>query len=80
MQSHLVNDIEATRSLLTDADTLRDTSLGALSSLSEACAKVWHNTLEFDQSSKGFFLFEDRAESWVEGKSIFITRCLRFQD
>lgn len=68
MQSHLADDIDVARGLLTDTDALRDTSLGALSSLSEACAKVWHNSIEFDQSGKGFFLFEDRAESWVEGK------------
>lgn len=68
LQSHLTNDIEVTRGLLCGLDASHDTSLGALTSLSEACAAVWHNAIEFDSTSKGFFLFEAEAEAWVESK------------
>jgi hypothetical protein len=68
VQSHLTNDIEATRGLLHGLGASHETSLGALTSLSEACASVWHNAMEFDNTSKGFFLFEDQAESWVDSK------------
>lgn len=68
VQSHLTNDIEATRGLLHGLGASHDTSLGALTSLSEACAAVWHNAIEFDNTSRGYFLFEDRAEAWVESE------------
>lgn len=74
MQSHLTNDIEATRGLLHGVGASHETSLGALTSLSEACAAVWHNSLEFDDTSKGFFLFEDQAESWVDSETLISTR------
>ena len=67
LQSHLATDIAATRDRLDTLDVGEHSSLGALSSLSEACAAVWHD-LEFDMTGKGYFLFEDRATSWVEGK------------
>jgi len=66
VQSHLTDDIETTRGLLRNLGASHDTSLGALTSLSEACAAVWHNAMEFGSQSKGYFLFEDRAAFWVE--------------
>ena len=71
MQSHLNGDIEIARGLLSGTDvTPHGHTLGALSSLSDACATVWHNAPDFDDSRKSFFLFEERAESWAEGKRI----------
>lgn len=66
VQSHLTDDIETTRGLLRNLGASHDTSLGALTSLSESCAAVWHNAMEFDNTGKGYFLFEDQAASWVE--------------
>ena len=75
MQSHLTNDIETTRGLLHGLGASHETSLGALTSLSEACAAVWHNAMEFDSTtSRGYFLFEDRAVLWVESKNRANTR------
>lgn len=68
-QSHLTSDIETTRGLLSGLGTSHETSLGALTSLSEACASVWHNSIEFDNTDKGFFLFKDQAELWIDSKS-----------
>jgi hypothetical protein len=67
VQSHLATDIESTRGLLSGPGELHDNSLGALSSLSQACAAVWHSTSDFDRG-KGYFLFEDRTSSWVDSK------------
>jgi hypothetical protein len=69
VQPHLTSDIEATRGLLHGLGGSHEMSLGALTSLSEACASVWHNAMEFDSTSKGFFLFKDQAESWVDSKT-----------
>lgn len=70
VQSHLTNDIETTRGLLHCLGASHNnTSLGALTSLSEACAAVWHNAMEFDSTSRGYFLFEDRAALWVESEN-----------
>jgi len=68
VQSHLATDIESTRGLLRGPGELHDNSLGALSSLSQACAAVWHSTSDFDRPGKGYFLFEDRAAAWVDSK------------
>lgn len=73
VQSHLASDIETTRGLLSGLGTSHETSLGALTSLSEACASVWHNAVEFDDTGKGFFLFKDKAESWADSKSLVTT-------
>ena len=68
VQSHLTNDIEATRGLLHGLGASH-TSLGALTSLSEACAAVWHNAMEFDSTtSRRYFLFEDQAASWADSE------------
>jgi hypothetical protein len=68
VQSHLTSDIEATRGLLHGLGA-SDTSLGALTSLSEACAAVWHNAMEFDSTtSRRYFLFEDQAASWADSE------------
>jgi len=68
VQSHLATDIEATRGLLSGPGELHDDSLGALSSLSQACAAVWHSTSDFDRPGKGYFLFQDRTASWVDSE------------
>ncbi|KIX98383.1 uncharacterized protein Z520_05684 [Fonsecaea multimorphosa CBS 102226] len=39
--------------------------MGALSSLAEASAAVWHDGLEFDKTCNNFYLLEDRAVLWV---------------
>jgi hypothetical protein len=75
VQSHLTNDIETTRGLLHGLGASHETSLGALTSLSEACAAVWHNAIEFDSTtSRGYFLFEDQAAVWAESESLAHTR------
>ena len=68
VQSHLATEIDATRGLLSGPGELQDNSLGALSSLSQACAAVWHSTSDFDRPGKGYFLFRDRAASWVDSE------------
>ena len=68
VQSHLASEIESTRGLLSGPGELRDNSLGALSSLSQACAAVWHSTSDFDRPGKGYFLFKDRTASWVNSE------------
>ena len=68
LQSHLATDIELTSERLRGLATSQHNSLGALSSLSEACAAVWHDASEFDKTGKKFFLFEDCAESWLNGE------------
>ncbi|OQV07516.1 Fungal specific transcription factor domain-containing protein isoform 1 [Cladophialophora immunda] len=40
--------------------------MGALSSLAETSAAVWHDALKLDKISNSFYLFEDRATSWVD--------------
>ncbi|KIX03811.1 uncharacterized protein Z518_07364 [Rhinocladiella mackenziei CBS 650.93] len=65
LQSNLATDIEVTRERLRGLDTSPHDSLGALSSLAEACAAVWHDAWELDKTCHKFFLFEDRAISWV---------------
>jgi len=70
LQSHLASDIESARKRLDGRD---ESSLGALASLSEACAAVWHSNGQFEQSRKQYFLFEDRSAGWVE------SRCLRLR-
>lgn len=70
LQSQLATDIEVTRERLRGLDTSHHNShnsLGALSSLSEAYAAFWHDDSEFSKVGKEFFLFEDRAVSWVNG-------------
>jgi hypothetical protein len=68
VQSHLATEIDTTRGLLGGPGELHDNSLGALSSLSQACSAVWHSTSDFDRPGKGYFLFQDRAVSWVESE------------
>jgi hypothetical protein len=72
VQSNLATEIESTRGLLSGPGELHDSSLGALSSLSQACAAVWQSTSGFDRPGKGYFLFEDRAASWVDSKRYFL--------
>ena len=67
LQSHLATDIEVARERLNGLDIAEHNPLGALSSLSEACAAVWQDAAMFDKTAKTFFLFEDRAEQWVNG-------------
>jgi len=70
VQSHFTSEIEVTRGLLHGFGNSHETSLGALTSLSEACAAVWHNAMEFDSTArKGYFLFEDRAASWADSEN-----------
>lgn len=77
VQSHLATDIEATRGLLSGPGELHDNSLGALSSLSQACAAVWHSTSDFDGPGKGYFLFHDQAVSWVDSGSYQLV-CIQY--
>lgn len=78
VQSHLTADIEATRERLGfDGLGTSQQSLGALSSLAEACAAVWHETADFDGSSKTFFLFKENAAAWVD--STFNRQLLQFR-
>jgi len=75
VQSHLATEIDATRGLLGGSGELHENSLGALSSLSQACAAVWHSTSNFDRPGKGYFLFQDRAVSWVESECSQFESC-----
>nr|OQO15540.1 hypothetical protein B0A51_15262 [Rachicladosporium sp. CCFEE 5018] len=78
VQSQLAADIEATQSLLhgLSSDTGDSRPFGALSSLSDACAAVWHDATDFDRTSQGYFLFKERTLGWVEA---FITTLKRGQ-
>lgn len=73
-QSHLTTDIEATRGLLHGLGASQYGSLSALSSLSKACAAVWHNEPGSDKSGQSFFLFEDRADSWADSESAVFSK------
>ncbi|KIW99154.1 uncharacterized protein Z519_00817 [Cladophialophora bantiana CBS 173.52] len=66
LQSNLAMDIEVTRNRLQGLDASPQTSLRALSSLSEACAAIWHDDWELDKACNKFHLFEDRAISWAD--------------
>lgn len=68
LQSHLANDIESARERLDGHDEAQQSSLGALASLSDACAAVWHSNGQFEQARKQYFLFEDRSAAWVQSK------------
>ena len=70
LQSHLAIEIAVTRERLGGLGNSQHNPLGALSSLSEACAAVWHDGSEFEETSDDFFLFEDHAVSWVNCKRI----------
>jgi hypothetical protein len=70
LQSHLAIDIAVTRERLDGLGNSQHDPLGALSSLSEACAAVWHDGSEFEEAGNEFFLFEDHATSWVNCKRI----------
>jgi hypothetical protein len=79
IQPHLATDIEVTRFWIEGQGSDQQGSLGALSSLSEACAAVWHDASEMDSGQKTFFLFEDRAEEFVGGMSFPLPRlCLGY--
>jgi hypothetical protein len=69
LQSHLAIDIAVTRERLGELGDSEHNPLGALSSLSEACAAVWHDGSEVETGNE-FFLFEDHAVSWVNCKRI----------
>ncbi|OQO11643.1 hypothetical protein B0A48_03370 [Cryoendolithus antarcticus] len=71
IQSQLAAEIETTQNLLDPADSH---PFGALSSLSEACAAVWHDATDFDRASQGYFLFEERTSAWVDS---FVTTLRR---
>ena len=77
LESHLAIDIAVTRERMSGLCNSQHNPLGALSSLSEACAAVWHDASEFEESGNEFFLFEDHAVSWVNCKCI---RCSLLRD
>lgn len=64
----MATDIEVTRERLHESDTSHRSSLGALSSLSEAYAAVWQDDSVFEKPDHQFFLFEDRSSEWVDGE------------
>ncbi|KAF2470016.1 uncharacterized protein BDR25DRAFT_343257 [Lindgomyces ingoldianus] len=66
LQSHLATDIAMTHERLNGVDYSKHIPLGALSSLSEACAAVWHDASEFEETGNGFFLFEEHTVAWVD--------------
>ncbi|EMC92685.1 hypothetical protein BAUCODRAFT_151097 [Baudoinia panamericana UAMH 10762] len=68
LQSHLTLDIDGTTDRLHHlaGDSSDQNSLTALTSLSDACAAVWHDAAGPDVSVKKFFPFEDRAVAWTE--------------
>lgn len=77
LQSQLATDIEVTRQQLRELDNSQHSSLGALSSLSEAYAAVWHDASDFSKTGKNFFLFEDHAVSWVNGELYYMFTATR---
>ena len=70
LESHLAIDIAVTRERLGGLGNSQHNPLGALSSLSEACAAVWQDEAEFVETGNEFFLFEDHAVSWVKCKPL----------
>ena len=77
LQSQLATDIEVTREQLRELDNSQHNSLGALSSLSEAYAAVWHDASDFSKTGKKKFLFEDHAVFWVNGEIYHIFTATR---
>jgi hypothetical protein len=70
LQSQLTADIEETREQLSHCEHVeRNSSLGALSSLAEACAaaSLWQGASRLDTPNRDFFLFEEQAEEWAQG-------------
>ncbi|KAH0841629.1 hypothetical protein FOPE_06700 [Fonsecaea pedrosoi] len=65
LQSSLATDIDATQERLHGLGASRQNSLGALSSLAQTSAAVWQDSLELGKAARTFFLFKDRAVSWV---------------
>lgn len=75
VQCHLAADIEATRERLRGLDTPEQHgSLDALSYLSKTCVSmgVQHEVSKRDTTAKDFFLFEEYAIEWAEGRSLLI--------
>lgn len=72
LQSRLAVDIDVTRERLNGLDAQHN-SLSALSSLSAAYSAVWHDA-EFSTTGSNYFLFEDRATIWVDGKQYRIPK------
>ena len=70
LQSHLTADIEVTQERLQWSSLTGHDSLGALSSLDDACAAVWHDGLGRNKSAKEFFYFEEHAVEWVDSAFI----------
>jgi hypothetical protein len=71
LQSQLAIDIEATRQRLDGVDLPQQkTSLGALTSLSEAYAAVWHDASTLSRTGGNYFLFEGKAVAWTDGETI----------
>lgn len=73
--SNLTQEIEITAGQLESfgaAEASHQEPLGALSSLSQACAAVWHagtSDPAIDQEMMGsrLYMFEERAEEWTDG-------------
>ena len=70
VQSNLATDIDVTRERLRALDETPIKSLGALSSLAEACAAVWHDAYELDMMRDKVFLFDNQAVSWADGNFV----------
>jgi len=71
LQSHLTADIEVTQERLHGHGLTGHHSLGALSSLDETCAAVWHDGPGLNKAAKEFFLFEEHATEWVDSTFYF---------
>lgn len=77
-QPYLAPDIENTRDQLQGMENNGFHTLSALTTLSEACAEVWHHDgTAFGKTGRDFFLFEDRMGEWVEGKNQVLEMLIR---
>jgi hypothetical protein len=65
LPSHLASAISVTRERLDRLENSPQNPLGALSSLSEASATIWHDSSGLEDGRKDFFLFKDQTPSWV---------------
>lgn len=68
LQSTLTSDIDWTREQLSTAGDADRGSLGALSTLADACAVLWHDSIDTGVLTRQLFTFQDRRTEWTEGE------------
>lgn len=65
-------DIDSTHDQITGLASPDASSLGALSTLADACAAIWHDSVNSQAPKKQLFLFRERMSEWVKGRYMLI--------